>query len=80
MLQLERMFSQRLYPGPRDVFATTLMEENMRANARLAERMRSHDGHIVVRVRPGGDSFTIAVTANGDEDDRIKLVTGPYAA
>ena len=80
MLQLERMFSQRLYPGPRDVFATTVMEENLRANARLAARMRCHDGHIVVRVRPGGDSFTIAVTANGDEDDRVKLVTGPYAA
>ena len=33
-----------------------------------------------VRVCKGGDTFTIAVTANGDEDDRVKLVTGPYAA
>jgi hypothetical protein len=49
-----------------DVFATSVMEENLRANARLAERMRSHDGHIVVRVRPGSDTFTIAVTANGE--------------
>jgi hypothetical protein len=80
MLQLERMFSQRLYPGPRDVFATTLMPENLLANGRLASRMRSHDGHIVVRVAPGGASFTIAVTENHDETNRVKLVTGPYQA
>lgn len=80
MLQLERMFSQRLYPGPRDVFATTLMAENMLANGRLTARMRSHDGHIVVRVMPGGGTFAIAVTDNHDEEDCVKLVTGPYEA
>ncbi|NVE00170.1 ComEC/Rec2 family competence protein [Massilia sp. BJB1822] len=75
MLQLERMFSQRLYPGPREVFATTLMEENLRANGRLARRLRSRDGHVVVRVAPGGGSFYVAVTGNGDETDRVKLLT-----
>lgn len=80
MLQLERMFSERLYPGPRDVFATTLMAGNMLANGRLTSRMRSHDGHIVVRVQPGGERFHIAVTDNGTEDDRVTLLTGPYEA
>jgi glyoxylase-like metal-dependent hydrolase (beta-lactamase superfamily II) len=79
MLQLERMFSRRLYPGPRDVFATTVMRENLLANGRLTSRLRSHDGHVVVRVAPGGARFHVAVTDNRDEGDRTTLVTGPYA-
>jgi glyoxylase-like metal-dependent hydrolase (beta-lactamase superfamily II) len=80
MLQLERMFSQRLYAGPRDVFATTVMPENLLANGRLTARMRSHDGHIVVRAMPGGARFYVAVTDNKDEEDRIRLITGLYDA
>jgi beta-lactamase superfamily II metal-dependent hydrolase len=80
MLQLERMFSERLYPGPRDVFATTVMKENLLANDRLTKRMRSNDGHIVVRVTPGGEQFYVAVTENHDESDMVKLLTGTCAA
>jgi hypothetical protein len=75
MLQLERMFSERLYPGPRDVFATTVMRENLLANGRLTRRMRSHDGHVVVRVMPGGDRFYVAVTGNSNEQDNVMLTT-----
>lgn len=75
MLQLERMFSERLYPGPREVFATTVMRENLLANGRLTKRMRSHDGHVVVRVPPGGERFYVAVTGNEDESDTARLVT-----
>lgn len=57
MLQLERMFSKRLYPGPRDVYATTVMPENLLANERLTKRLRSNDGHVVVRVMRGGSVF-----------------------
>ncbi len=79
-LQLERMFSDRLYPGARDVFATSLMQENYLANRRLARRMRSSDGHVVVRVAPGGDTFQVQVTDNADELDRVKLSLGPYVS
>ncbi|MDN4037600.1 hypothetical protein [Massilia sp. YIM B02443] len=80
MLQLERMFSERLYPGPRAVFATTVMRENLLANGRLTRRMHSHDGHVVVRVPPGGERFYVAVTGNAHERDMVKLVTGPFDA
>lgn len=80
MLQLERMFSERLYPGERAVFATTVMRENLLANGRLTRRLRSHDGHVIVRVPPGGSRFYVAVTDNSDESDRVKLVTEPFAA
>lgn len=77
-LQLERMFSERLYPGKREVFATSIMHENFLANRRLISRLSSRDGHVIVRVAPGGKTFTILVTDNTDEEDRIKLKFGPY--
>lgn len=80
MLQMERMLSERLYAGPRDLFATNLMRENFLANERLAKRMRSHEGHVVVRVPPGGTQFYVAVIDNLGETDRVKLVAGPYDA
>lgn len=80
MLQLERMFSERLYPGPRAVFATTVMRENLLANGRLTRKLLSHDGHVVVRVPPGGDRFYVAVTGNADEHDSVRMVTEQFAA
>jgi len=74
------MFSERLYPGPRAVFATTVMRENLLANGRLTRRMHSHDGHVVVRVPPGGERFYVAVTGNADEDDTVRLVGDPFDA
>jgi beta-lactamase superfamily II metal-dependent hydrolase len=73
MLQMERMLSERLYPGPREIYATSLMRENHLANRRLTSRMRSSDGHVVVRVAPDGATYTIYVTDNGDENDTVKL-------
>jgi glyoxylase-like metal-dependent hydrolase (beta-lactamase superfamily II) len=78
MLQMERMLSTRLYPGARDVFATNLMQGNFLANERLARRMASREGHVVVRVPPGGAHFYVAVTDHRDEADRVKSVTPLY--
>lgn len=72
MLQLERMLSQRLYPGPREIYATSLTQANHLANRRLTSQMRSRDGHVVVRVAPDGARYTIYVTDNGDENDTVK--------
>jgi hypothetical protein len=57
-----------------------MMRENFLANERLAKRMCSHDGHVVVRVPPGSEHFYIAVTDNHGETDRVKLISGPYEA
>jgi anaerobic selenocysteine-containing dehydrogenase len=76
MLQLERMFSERLYPGPRDVYAATVMAENMLANERLTKRLRCNDGDVVVRVMPGGERLYVAVTDNRNEGDTVRSLTG----
>ena len=77
---LERMLSQRLYPGPRDVFATGLSPANELAHKWLTDRLASRGGHVVVRVAPGGASYRVVVTDNRDEDDRVTSQSGPWLA
>jgi beta-lactamase superfamily II metal-dependent hydrolase len=78
MSTLERLFSQRLYPGRRDVFATGLSGANGLVNERLTKRLSSSAGHVIIRVAPGGGSYRVVVTDNADESDRVVRVFGPY--
>lgn len=77
-LPLRRMFSRKLYAGDREVFATCTMEENRVYNGQFNSNVKSFDGHVVVRVAPGGETFHIIVTDNSDDSDRVKFVSGPY--
>jgi beta-lactamase superfamily II metal-dependent hydrolase len=77
---LARLCSQRLYPGPREVFTTGLAQANGLVNDRLTKRLSSAAGHVVVRVSPGGESFQVIITDNSDELDRVIDVFGPYAS
>lgn len=77
---LERMLSRRLYPDAREVFATGLSPANAMAHPWLADRLAAHDGHVVVRVAPGGGSYSIVVTDNRDEGDRVLATWGPWPA
>ncbi|MCC8536016.1 ComEC/Rec2 family competence protein [Xanthomonas axonopodis pv. poinsettiicola] len=76
---LENMLSQYLYPGPRDIYATAMKPENIVANKRVRE-MTGINGHVVVRVAPGGADYRIVVLDNHDESDRVLAVHGPYAS
>lgn len=76
---LATMFSKAIYPGDRDVFATLVKEENRIANKKTDD-LRSRNGHVVVRVEPGGSSFRIHVLSNEDESDRVIASFGPYTA
>ena len=73
----QRLNSSRLYSGPRDIFAT-----DVHPAARLTlggiERIASDQGHIVLRVAPGGDAFRVAVVDDTSESHRVKKVFGPY--
>ena len=75
---LERMYSERLYPGPRDVFATNMLEANRLVIGPLLDRLKSAQGHIVVRVEPGGDRFRVIILDDSTESYRVKAVHGPY--
>ena len=80
MLQLERMFSTRLYPGVREVLLTNLMPSTGLMLHRLIRQVRSTEGHVVVRVQPGGQSFHTVVTGNHDESDQVLWSSAHMAA
>jgi beta-lactamase superfamily II metal-dependent hydrolase len=75
---LGNMTSRRLYPAERDIYATAMKAENRIANRAVAG-MRSENGHVIVRVSPGGRSFAVVVTDNTDEKDRVTASYGPFA-
>jgi beta-lactamase superfamily II metal-dependent hydrolase len=77
---LERMLSQRLYAGPRDVFATGLSPANEMAHKWLTDRLAAREGHVIVRVAPGGESYRIVVTDNRNEGDKVLAIWGPWRA
>jgi beta-lactamase superfamily II metal-dependent hydrolase len=77
---LRRIRSLRSYPGPRDLFTTTLLDAPRAVFSYLGESFRSTEGHVVVRVAPGGGSYQVFVLEDGDEERRIVAAFGPYEA
>ena len=75
---LHRMFSTRLYPGPRDVFATNMLEANRLVIGPLLDRLKSSQGHILLRVDPGGDAFRVIILDDSGETFNVKAIHGPY--
>jgi hypothetical protein len=70
-----------LYDGPRDIFATEILDA---AHVVLGEAIdrayQSTRGHIVVRVDSGGDTFRVITLDDTEEMPRVKGVFGPYQA
>jgi len=77
---LKRMLTMRLYPGPHDVFATTLREPTAQSIGFRVDQMKAQHGHIVVRVAPGGSTFRVFVLDDTTEDANVVAVFGPYTA
>jgi hypothetical protein len=77
---LDRLLSPRLYPGPRDIFATNMLEANRIVIGPLLDRLKSTQGHVVVRVAPGGDTFRVLILDDSAESFRVTAVHGPYTA
>ena len=73
----ERLQSTRIYPGPRDIFATQMHEANRLVVVGL-DKMASTHGHIVVRVAPGGGSYKVVTLDDSKETYRVIAVHGPY--
>ena len=77
---LRRLLSTNLYPGPRDIFSTNLPEVTKTFIGSEADKINNQQGHIVVRVKPGGETYYVFVLNDSDESFRIKSVNGPYQA
>jgi hypothetical protein len=75
---LDRLYSPVLYAGDRDVLATSLVAAAELADARLSDKMLSQQGHVVVRVSPGGGRYEVVVLDDGVEMGKVKWRFGPF--
>lgn len=78
MSTLANLYSLILYPGQRDVFCLGLHPAAALACARFSDSFKSSQGHVLVRVSPGGAEYVVLVIEDEDESDRIKALFGPY--
>jgi hypothetical protein len=76
---LMRMTSRNIWPDERDIFATNMLDANKLVIGELIEQSyKSSQGHIVLRVMPGGDNYYIYVLNNMNTSREITGVYGPY--
>lgn len=76
---LLRTISTYLYQGARDLFSTNMLEANKLVIGPLIDRVyKSQQGHIVVRVMPGGNQYYMIVLDDTRPDMPVKALFGPY--
>jgi beta-lactamase superfamily II metal-dependent hydrolase len=76
---LLRILNQHIYPGQRDLFATNMLEANRLVIGPIIDRVyKSQQGHILVRVMPGGNAYYVVVLDDAKPDIPVKAVYGPY--
>lgn len=78
---LRRLTTQVLYKGPRDLFTTNMLDANRYVIGPLIDRSyKSLQGHIVVRVMPGGKRYYVIILDDSRADIPVKEVFGPYTS
>ncbi|MDO8654758.1 MAG: hypothetical protein Q7R66_21520 [Undibacterium sp.] len=77
ILALFNMLNKRLYPEERKVFATAVKPENEVATRDIA-KLASKNGHVVVRVAPGGAEYRIEILDSFNELDTVLSEHGPF--
>ena len=76
---LRRLIAPRSYPGPRDLFATGLLDAPRAVFSYLRHNpFSSEQGHVVIRVAPGGDTYRVYVLDLSHLRPEVKTVHGPY--
>jgi len=77
---LKRIMNSRLPPSPRYVFVTDMRDAARVVIGQRATQLAGPPGHIVIRVSPGGDQYTVFVLDHNDERDTVLAVKGPFRA
>ena len=88
---MRRMLSEKIYPGPRDIFMTNSEWPGRREHmlklfgeaetAWLREeigRIAARQGHVLVRVEAGGARYRVIVIDDSVEVGNVLSVHGPY--
>jgi beta-lactamase superfamily II metal-dependent hydrolase len=88
---MRRMLSEKIYPGPRDIFMTNSDWAGRReimaklfgqADATWVweqiTKVAARQGHVLLRVEPGGGRFRVIVIDDSKHDGNVTSVHGPY--
>jgi hypothetical protein len=75
---LRRLRSPSWKPAPPDLFITSLLDAPRAIFSYLGESFKSTDGHIVVRVPSGGESYEVIILDDTSEAATVKARFGPY--
>lgn len=76
-----RMASREFYRGPRDVFSTGMAPETRASIGQIMDQLyKSYEGHVVLRVAPGGSSYEVFILEDKDVQRKVVAHFGPYDA
>ena len=59
-------------------FATNIHPNIATANKELIDKISGYNGHIVLRVKPGGKSFYVYMLDDSNFEYKVKSIHGPY--
>jgi hypothetical protein len=62
----------------KDFFTTNLHPQYHVANKDAVDKMTGSEGHIVIRVAPGGGEFYVYMLDDNDLIFKVKSIHGPY--
>ena len=76
---LIRLTTPFLYEGPRDLFTTNMLQPNRDVIGPLIDKnYKSQQGHILVRVLPGGKQYYVIILDDSQPGLIVKDLFGPY--
>lgn len=70
-------FSSNTYTWTKDIFLTNLATDLFEANKDIYKDCHAN-GHVVIRVSPGGDQFYVYMLDDSDFSYKIKSIHGPF--
>jgi arginine repressor len=69
---LRNILSQAFYSGEREIFVTNLFDVNrVSLGEQMVSQLKSTQGHIVIRVKPGGESYQVYILDDSSESFTI---------
>ena len=75
---VDHLLSDNVYPGPKYFYFTNLGDIQMAAHPDVYSRAAGIDGHVVIRVLPGGHEYYVIMLEDTDFEYKIKSVDGPF--
>ena len=61
-----------------NIFFTNIAAEVAAANPGMMSKIAGYNGHVVVRVAPGGDEYSVYLLDATDYKYKVKAIYGPF--